>query len=151
MSQTVTSPRLLVLSVEPTQVVELAKIAGGVFSGALGLRLWDRIAARFERKKREPVELTARILDDGDKFREVLLARAERLSVDKDLATERAHRAETELAIAKGDLSRLSMRLTRKDEALKALHNQIISLGRVPVTMGENGGLLVTDFTESGG
>lgn len=103
--------------------------------GAGGLELIKRWMDRRKRQAEEPVELTARILDDGDRLRGMLLEEVKRVGTERDLAVERAHKAELQLAVLSAEASRLTTRLERKDEQNKALANQVINLGAVPVVV----------------
>ena len=71
----------------------------------------------------------------GEEMRRVLMEDNRRLQGEKDAAIERAHKAELELVSTSSKLAQIEGRLTRKDEALKALQNQVIDLGARPVYM----------------
>jgi predicted nuclease with TOPRIM domain len=127
--------RVLVLSMDPSDAVKLGEIGAAVLGGGLGVKLLDRLFAWHKRKASEPVELTAKILDDGDKLRELLLEEAKTLRAEKDTVTERAHRAELELAALRPEVEKLRARLDRKDEQCKALQAQILALGATPLVV----------------
>ncbi len=125
--------RRMVLRLESQQVIEVAKIAGGVLGGALGVKFFDRIGGWFSRRRKEPLEFTARIIDDGEEIRRDLMKENRELRDKNEAVLERAHKAEVELATVKQDLSRLGLRMERKDEQLKAVSSQVMQLGHVPV------------------
>jgi len=129
----VAGQRLLLLRMEPEAAIELAKLGGALAGGAVGLKLLDWFRTWRGRRQREPVELTAKILDDGDKLRELLLEEVKRLQGEKDAAIERAHIAEKALAVIEAEHKRLALRLERKDEQNKALLSQLIDSGLKPV------------------
>jgi hypothetical protein len=127
--------RLLVLRMDPAQSLELFKIGGSILAGGLGLKLFDSLTSRWRRKRQEPVELTAKIIDDGDRFREMLLEEVKSLRAEKDAAIEKCHKAQLDCAQTMYENTTLRARLTRKDEQNHALQSQIIGLGAVPVIM----------------
>lgn len=122
--------RLLQLSFDPDTVVQ---VFGGIVGGAATAKLVDRWFSWRRKKQQQPVELTARIIDDGDKLRDLLLAENKELRAEKDVAVERAHTAELKLARTEPELEKLRRRLTERDTQLKALQSQVASLGQVPV------------------
>jgi hypothetical protein len=127
--------RLLILRMDPAQSLELFKVGGSILAGGLGLKLWDSITSRWRKKRLEPVELTAKIIDDGDRFREMLLEEVKSLRAEKDAAIEKCHKAELGCAQTAYENTTLRSRLTRKDEQCKALQSQLISLHVVPVIL----------------
>ncbi len=129
------STRFLVLRMDAEQSLELFKAGGTLLTGALGLKLFDRLTARWRRKRQEPVELTAKIIDDGDRFREMLLEEVKSLRAEKDTVLERAHKAEIDLSIVRSENVTLRSRIDRKDEQCKALQSQVIGLGHAPVIL----------------
>lgn len=129
------SHRLLLLTMEPSTALELAKLGGAITGGAFGLELLRRFFGWRKRRAEEPVELKAKIIDDGDKFRELLLDEFKRMNVENAELRERAHQAETRLAVLQAEHSRLHIRLERKDEAQKVLVAQLVQLGQIPATI----------------
>ena len=135
MSYAIAGGRRLVIRMDSAQTLELAKLAGGVLGGAAGLKLFDSLTARWRQKRREPVELTAKIIDDGDKLRELLLEEVKSLRAEKDVVVERAHKAELAAALSQAENQTLRSRIDRKDEQCKALQAQVHGLGQVPVIL----------------
>jgi hypothetical protein len=127
--------RTLVLTMDATQQGEIMKLLGGALGGGALVKLFAWAGRRWRKHQQEPVELTARILDDGDKFRELLLEEVKSLRTEKDAAVERAHRGELEAVVLKSENATLRSRLDRKDEQNKALQTQIIQLGHLPVVL----------------
>lgn len=125
--------RVLVLRMDAAARDAILGIGTSVLTGAVGLELLKRFFAWRRQRRDEPTEITAKILDDGDELRRILLEQVQRLQAEKDLATERAHRVEIDLAILRLEHERLKTRLERKDAAALALHNQVMNLGGVPV------------------
>jgi hypothetical protein len=114
---------------------EMISALAGLAGGALGLEALKRWGDRQRKKREEPLELTAKILDDGDALRTLLLEEVKRLQTEKDACMERAHKAEMGLAVTQGEMTRLQTRLERKDEQNKALQQQLITAGQVPVVL----------------
>lgn len=136
MNQAIASgSRTLVLTMDAAQQSEVFKLLGvALGGGALG-KLFGWVGRRWRKSQQEPVELTARILDDGDHLRELLLVEVKALRLETAAATERAHLAEMKSAREGYENSTLRNRLTRKDEQNKALMAQVIGLGAVPVIL----------------
>ncbi|HEX4954812.1 MAG TPA: hypothetical protein VF017_15575 [Thermoanaerobaculia bacterium] len=109
----------------PEALKTVATLAGG----ALGLEWYKRWTGRRQATRQQPIELTAKILDDGDELRRELMAEVRRLSEERDKAVERAHAAEMRLASLEPDYERLKIRLERKDERCKALEAQVAGGG----------------------
>lgn len=128
------SQRSLVLRMDGEQALEIAKLGVAAATGSGGLALFRWWAERRRKRSQEPVEITAKLIDDGDELRRLLLERVTKLEADHSAAIERAHRAELELAALRPDVERLRSRLERKDEQAKALCAQIVGLGAVPVS-----------------
>jgi hypothetical protein len=127
------SGRTLVLTMDQQTAVELARLGGSVLGGALGLEAIRRWADRRRQRRQQPIELTAKLIDDGDEMRRLLLDRVARLEEQHAASVERAHRAELELATARPEIDKLRRRLERKDEACKALTQQLLAAGLQPV------------------
>jgi hypothetical protein len=127
------SYRKLVMRMDGDQALEVIKIASGVLGGALGLRVLDWWGKHRTSRIKEPVELTARILDDGDRVREMLFEDNKVLRVSRDAAVERAHVAELALTAEKAHNALIQRRLERKDIANTALIGQLAQLGQIPV------------------
>lgn len=127
------SQRSLVLRMDGEQLFELAKLGVAAATGTGGLALFRWWADRRRKRAQEPVEITAKLIDDGDELRRLLLERVTKLEADHAEAIERAHRAELELATVRPEVEKLRGRLERKDEQAKALSAQVIGLGAVPV------------------
>lgn len=118
--------RTLVLSMDAQQQGEVVKLLGGALGGGALVKFASWIGRRWRKHQQEPVELTARILDDGDQLRELLLGEVKALRAEKDAAVERAHKSEIEGVVLKAENATLRSRLDRKDEQNKALQTQII-------------------------
>jgi len=114
---------------------DAAKVGGSIIGGAGGLELINRWLARRRKKQAEPIEFQARILDDGDEMRRLLLDENRILRADNVASLERAHKAELDLALANAELQRMRMRMERKDVEGRALIAQVIQLGAVPVVL----------------
>lgn len=128
------SQRSLVLRMDGEQLIEIAKLGVAAATGTGGLALFRWWADRRRKRAQEPVEITAKLIDDGDELRRLLLERVTKLEADHATAIERAHRAELEVAVLRPEVEKLRGRLERKDEQAKALCAQIVGLGATPVT-----------------
>jgi hypothetical protein len=130
-----TGGRTLVLSMDAAQQTEIIRTLGLVLGGGAAAKALAWVGARWRKSRQQPVEFTARILDDGDQLRELLLGEVKALRLETNAATERAHKAEMSAAQEKYENATLRNRLTRKDEQCKALQSQLIGLGQVPVIL----------------
>lgn len=129
--------RTLVLTMDQQAAVELARIGGGLLGGGFLVELYRRWRDRRAKQEQQPIELTAKLIDDGDELRRLLLQRVTHLEEQHALAIERAHRAEVELAGARPEVDKLRRRLERKDECVKALTAQLLGAGITPVLASE--------------
>lgn len=130
-----TGGRTLVLTMDAAQQSEILKLAGGLLGGGALVKFFGWAGRRWKKHQQEPVEFTARILDDGDQLRELLLGEVRALRIETSAAAERAHAAELACAREKYENTTLRNRLTRKDEQCKALMAQVIGLGQLPVIL----------------
>lgn len=131
--------RTLILTMDQQAAVELARIGGGLLGGGFLVELYRRWRDRRAKQEQQPIELTAKLIDDGDEMRRLLLERVTHLEAQHAQAVERAHRAEIELAQQRPEVEKLRRRLERKDECCKALTAQLLAAGIAPVLHTDDG------------
>lgn len=120
-------------------VTALVGILGGGGLAKAGAAWNDRKRLQGEENKTErtqAIELTARVFDENDDLRTLLMNEAQQARQQLAEAMERAHRAEVSVAVATAEIASLKIRLERKDEANKAMVAQVMALGATPVAPG---------------
>ena len=128
-------PRTWLLTMNADDAVQALKVAGGIASGAAGLKLFDWIMLRKKEKKQQSGEWQIKLVDAGENMREERAAEARALRVENMANMERAHRAEMEALTLRNENITLRSRLVRKDEQYKILCQQLWDAGHMPVTM----------------
>ena len=110
----------------------LVTVAVSALGGGLGLEVFRRWADRRKQRAAQPLELTARILDDGDRLRDRLLEEAVWLRKEHHDALERAHAAGLRLAVLEAEHRRLLVRLERKDQYARLLRS-LLTQHQIPI------------------
>jgi hypothetical protein len=104
----------------------LVTVIVAALGGGLGLEAFKRWADRRKKAAAQPLEFTARVLDEGDTLRRLLMEEATALRQENREIRERAHAAELQLAVLAAEHVRLKVRLERKDQQARMLRMLLI-------------------------
>lgn len=122
--ETAAPTRTCVVTFEALPEGTISHLVTGALSllgGGLGVEAFKRWAERRHKRDEEEGEFRVKILDEGDRFRTLLLEEVHQLREQCSTHLERAHVAEIQSAIAGEKLDKLKSRLERKDEQMKIL------------------------------